>query len=105
MAELLEAQGFAPNRIVIDPSASGASVLHRPVFEAELTFEDHGYEDGRPRPVRIVAGERGAMHDLVQGFTGQEVAGDGRVIGVGPLLAALRAKGRIAGRGAGAGVW
>lgn len=40
MAELLDAQGYGPDRIVIDPGVvRGLGYYTGPVFEAELTFE------------------------------------------------------------------
>jgi len=100
MAELLEAQGFGPDRIVIDPSVvRGLGYYTGPVFEAELTFEITD-EDGRPRQFGSVAGG-GRYDDLVRRFTGQEVPATGVSIGVDRLLAALRAKGRIAGEAQG----
>jgi histidyl-tRNA synthetase len=100
MAALLEAQGFGPDRIVIDPSVvRGLGYYTGPVFEAELTFEITD-EDGRPRQFGSVAGG-GRYDDLVKRFTGQEVPATGVSIGVDRLLAALRAKGRIAGEAQG----
>lgn len=70
-----------------------------PVFEAELTFEITD-EKGRPRQFGSVAGG-GRYDDLVARFTGQQVPAVGVSIGVDRLLAALRAKGRVAGEGHG----
>ncbi|MFN3937330.1 MAG: histidine--tRNA ligase [Gemmobacter sp.] len=94
IGDLLGAQGFGPDRIVIDPSVvRGLGYYTGPVYEAELTFEIPG-EDGRPRQFGSVAGG-GRYDDLVKRFTGQEVPATGVSIGVDRLLAALRAKGRI----------
>ena len=94
IADLLAAQGYGPDRIVIDPSVvRGLGYYTGPVFEAELTFEILD-EKGRPRQFGSVAGG-GRYDDLVKRFTGQEVPATGVSIGVGRLLAALRAKGRI----------
>lgn len=94
IAELLDAQGYGPDRIVIDPSVvRGLGYYTGPVFEAELTFEILD-EKGRPRQFGSVAGG-GRYDDLVKRFTGQEVPATGVSIGVDRLLAALRAKGRI----------
>ena len=94
IADLLAAQGYGPDRIVIDPSVvRGLGYYTGPVFEAELTFEILD-EKGRPRQFGSVAG--GGRYDyLVKRFTGQEVPATGVSIGVDRLLAALRAKGRI----------
>ncbi len=101
IADLLAAQGYGPDRIVIDPSVvRGLGYYTGPVFEAELTFEILD-EKGRPRQFGSVAGG-GRYDDLVKRFTGQEVPATGVSIGVDRLLAALRAKGRI-GQGAAAG--
>jgi len=93
IANLVAAQGYGPDRIVIDPSVvRGLGYYTGPVFEAELTFEILD-EKGRPRQFGSVAG--GGRYDrLVKRFTGQEVPATGVSIGVDRLLAALRAKGR-----------
>ncbi|MDF0603146.1 histidine--tRNA ligase [Psychromarinibacter sp. C21-152] len=96
ISELLDAQGYGPDRIVIDPSVvRGLGYYTGPVFEAELTFEILD-EKGRPRQFGSVAGG-GRYDDLVKRFTGQEVPATGISIGVDRLLAALRAKGRVDG--------
>ncbi len=95
IADLLAAQGYGPDRIVIDPSVvRGLGYYTGPVFEAELTFEILD-EKGRKRQFGSVAGG-GRYDDLVKRFTGQEVPATGVSIGVDRLLAALREKGRIA---------
>jgi histidyl-tRNA synthetase len=94
IADLLAAQGYGPDRIVIDPSVvRGLGYYTGPVFEAELTFEILD-EKGRPRQFGSVAGG-GRYDDLVKRFTGQSVPATGVSIGVDRLLAALRAKGRM----------
>ncbi|PWG17788.1 histidine--tRNA ligase [Salibaculum griseiflavum] len=94
IANLLAAQGYGPDRIVIDPSVvRGLGYYTGPVFEAELTFEITD-EKGRPRQFGSVAGG-GRYDDLVKRFTGQEVPATGVSIGVDRLLAALHAKGRM----------
>lgn len=94
IASLLAAQGYGPDRIVIDPSVvRGLGYYTGPVFEAELTFEILD-EKGRPRQFGSVAGG-GRYDDLVKRFTGQAVPATGVSIGVDRLLAALRAKGRV----------
>ena len=92
---LLAAGGYGPDRIEIDPSVvRGLGYYTGPVFEAELTFEILD-EKGRKRQFGSVAG--GGRYDgLVKRFTGQEVPAVGVSIGVDRLLAALRAKGRLA---------
>jgi histidyl-tRNA synthetase len=90
--DLLEAQGYGSDRIVIDPSVvRGLGYYTGPVYEAELTFEITD-EKGRPRQFGSVAGG-GRYDDLVKRFTGQEVPATGVSIGVDRLLAALAAKG------------
>ena len=100
IATLLAAQGYGPDRIVIDPSVvRGRGYYTGPVFEAELTFEILD-EKGRKRQFGSVAGG-GRYDDLVKRFTGQSVPATGVSIGVDRLLAALRAKGRAGGETAG----
>ncbi len=97
IADLLAAQGYGPDRIVIDPSVvRGLGYYTGPVFEAELTFEIFD-EKGRKRQFGSVAGG-GRYDDLVKRFTGQAVPATGVSIGVDRLLAALREKGRIEAR-------
>ena len=100
MAALLSAQGYGPDRIVIDPGVvRGLGYYTGPVYEAELTFQITD-EKGRPRNFGSVAG--GGRYDgLVKRFTGQDVPATGVSIGVDRLLAALRAKGRLADAAAG----
>lgn len=94
IADLVGAQGYGPDRIVIDPSVvRGLGYYTGPVFEAELTFEIFD-EKGRKRQFGSVAGG-GRYDDLVKRFTGQEVPATGVSIGVDRLLAALREKGRM----------
>jgi histidyl-tRNA synthetase len=96
IAALLAAQGYGPDRIIIDPSVvRGLGYYTGPVFEAELTFEITD-EKGRPRQFGSVAGG-GRYDDLVARFTGQKVPAVGVSIGVDRLLAALHAKGRASG--------
>lgn len=96
----LAAQGYGPDRIVIDPGVvRGLGYYTGPVYEAELTFEILD-EKGRKRSFGSVAG--GGRYDgLVKRFTGQDVPATGVSIGVDRLLAALRAKGRSTGDTAG----
>ena len=101
MAELLEAQGYAPPAVRIDPSVvRGLAYYTGPVYEAELTFEITD-EDGNRRQFGSVAGG-GRYDDLVKRFTGQETPATGVSIGVDRLLAALDARaGEKAARAAG----
>ncbi|MCK8464245.1 histidine--tRNA ligase [Aliiroseovarius sp. S1339] len=100
IATLLHAQGYGPDRIVIDPSVvRGLGYYTGPVFEVELTFEILD-EKGRPRQFGSVAGG-GRYDDLVKRFTGQAVPATGVSIGVDRLLAALHAKGRLGGKAVG----
>ena len=93
IVELLDAQGYGPDRIIIDPSVvRGLGYYTGPVYEAELTFEITD-DKGRKQQFGSVAGG-GRYDDLVKRFTGQEVPATGVSIGVDRLLAALRAKGR-----------
>ena len=95
IADLLAAQGYGPDRIVIDPSVvRGLGYYTGPVFEAELTFEILD-EKGRKRQFGSVAGG-GRYDDLVKRFTGQAVPATGVSIGVDRLLAALRERGGTA---------
>lgn len=100
IAALLEAQGYGPDRIVLDPGVvRGLGYYTGPVYEAELTFEILD-EKGRKRQFGSVAG--GGRYDgLVKRFTGQDVPATGVSIGVDRLLAALREKGRVSGDVAG----
>ncbi|SHG88590.1 histidyl-tRNA synthetase [Cognatiyoonia sediminum] len=94
IATLLDAQGYGPDRIVIDPAVvRGLGYYTGPVYEAELTFEVQD-EKGRPRNFGSVSGG-GRYDNLVKRFTGQEVPATGVSIGVDRLLAALHAKGRL----------
>jgi len=100
IAALLDAQGYGPDRIVLDPGVvRGLGYYTGPVYEAELTFEILD-EKGRKRSFGSVAGG-GRYDDLVKRFTGQSVPATGVSIGVDRLLAALRAKGRSTGETAG----
>jgi histidyl-tRNA synthetase len=100
IAALLEAQGYGPERVTVDPSVvRGLGYYTGPVYEAELTFEIVD-EKGRPRQFGSVAGG-GRYDDLVKRFTGQEVPATGVSVGVDRLLAALSAKGRVSEAAAG----
>ena len=94
IAGLLDAQGYGPDRIIIDPSVvRGLGYYTGPVYEAELTFEITD-DKGRKQQFGSVAGG-GRYDDLVKRFTGQEVPATGISIGVDRLLAALHAKCRM----------
>jgi histidyl-tRNA synthetase len=100
IADLLLAQGYEADRIIIDPSVvRGLGYYTGPVYEAELTFKIED-EKGRPRNFGSVAGG-GRYDDLVKRFTGQEVPATGVSIGVDRLLAALDAKGQLKSAGVG----
>ncbi|MGB3408482.1 MAG: histidine--tRNA ligase, partial [Jannaschia sp.] len=94
ISDLLQAQGYGPDRIVIDPSVvRGLGYYTGPVYEAELTFDVQN-EKGQTVQFGSVAGG-GRYDDLVTRFTGQAVPATGVSIGVDRLLAALQAKGRL----------
>jgi histidyl-tRNA synthetase len=100
IAALLEAQGYGPERVTVDPSVvRGLGYYTGPVYEAELTFEIAD-EKGRPRQFGSVAGG-GRYDDLVKRFTGQEVPATGVSVGVDRLLAALSARGGVSEAAAG----
>jgi len=91
IAELLDAQGYGADRVVIDPSVvRGLGYYTGPVYEAELTFEILD-DKGQRRQFGSVAGG-GRYDDLVKRFTGQAVPATGVSIGVDRLLAALAAR-------------
>jgi histidyl-tRNA synthetase len=100
IASLLDAQGYGPDRIIIDPSVvRGLGYYTGPVYEAELTFDVQN-EKGQTVQFGSVAGG-GRYDDLVKRFTGQEVPATGVSIGVDRLLAALYATGKLKGEDAG----
>ena len=90
MAALLEAAGYGPDRIRIDPSVvRGLEYYTGPVFEAELTFE---VKDDKGHPMRFGSVGGGGRYDgLVARFRGEPVPATGFSIGVSRLLAALTA--------------
>ena len=81
MAELLDAQGYGSDRILIDPSVvRGLGYYTGPVFEAELTFEILD-EKGRPRQFVSVSG--GGRYDDLTGIFGlKDVSGVGISFGL-----------------------
>lgn len=100
IADLLAAQGYGPDRIIIDPSVvRGLGYYTGPVYEAELTFDVQN-EKGQTVQFGSVAGG-GRYDDLVKRFTGQEVPATGISIGVDRLLAALHSTGKLKGEDAG----
>jgi histidyl-tRNA synthetase len=100
IAQHLDAAGYGPDRIIIDPSVvRGLGYYTGPVYEAELTFDVQN-EKGQTVQFGSVAGG-GRYDDLVKRFTGQEVPATGVSIGVDRLLAALRATGRTGTQAAG----
>ncbi|TVQ58121.1 MAG: histidine--tRNA ligase [Rhodobacteraceae bacterium] len=94
IATLLDAQGYGPDRVRLDPSVvRGLGYYTGPVYEAELTFEILD-DEGRKRQFGSVAGG-GRYDDLVKRFTGQATPATGVSVGVDRLLSALRAIGRL----------
>ncbi|MBC6437491.1 MAG: histidine--tRNA ligase [Rhodobacteraceae bacterium] len=93
IAELLAAQGYGEDQIVIDTSVvRGLGYYTGPVYEATLTFNITD-EQGHRRQFGSIAGG-GRYDDLVRRFTGQEVPATGMSIGVDRLLAALQSRGK-----------
>jgi histidyl-tRNA synthetase len=90
IGKLVEAAGYARDRIRIDPSVvRGLEYYTGPVYEAELTFEVPN-EQGQPVRFGSVAG--GGRYDgLVGRFRSEPVPATGFSIGVSRLLAALKA--------------
>jgi histidyl-tRNA synthetase len=96
LAGLVQAAGYGPDRIRIDPSViRGLEYYTGPVFEAELTFE---VKDEKGNPVRFGSVGGGGRYDgLVERFTGQKVPATGFSVGVSRLQAALHALGQVDG--------
>ncbi|MGE3643634.1 MAG: histidine--tRNA ligase [Beijerinckiaceae bacterium] len=90
ISKLVEAAGYGPDRIRIDPSVvRGLEYYTGPVFEAELTFE---VKDEKGNPVRFGSVGGGGRYDgLVARFRGEPVPATGFSIGVSRLLSALTA--------------
>ncbi|WP_269333616.1 histidine--tRNA ligase [Futiania mangrovi] len=94
IAALVDAAGFAEDRILIDPSVvRGLAYYTGPVFEGALTFPVQN-ERGETVQFGAVAGG-GRYDDLVKRFTGQEVPATGISIGVDRLLTALVSRGLV----------
>ncbi|MEO0809199.1 MAG: histidine--tRNA ligase [Pseudomonadota bacterium] len=88
MDDLLDAAGFAEDRVTIDPSVvRGLDYYTGPVFEAELTFEVKNEQDQVIRFGSVGGG--GRYDDLVSRFTGQAVPATGFSLGVSRLQSAL----------------
>ena len=92
--ELVEAAGYGPDRIVIDPSVvRGLEYYTGPVYEVELTLET---KDEKGRPVRFGSVGGGGRYDgLVSRFRGEPVPATGFSIGVSRLQAALTMLGKL----------
>lgn len=86
---IVEAAGYGPDRILIDPSVvRGLEYYTGPVYECELTFPVTN-EKGEEVVFGSVAG--GGRYDgLVERFTGQKVPATGFSIGVSRLMTALK---------------
>ncbi|MBU4529138.1 MAG: histidine--tRNA ligase [Hoeflea sp.] len=99
IAELANAAGFGPDRVLIDPSVvRGLEYYTGPVFEAELLF-DVTNEKGQKVQFGSVGG--GGRYDgLVSRFMGQPVPATGFSIGVSRLMTALKNLGKISGEAA-----
>ncbi|MBY5336138.1 histidine--tRNA ligase [Rhizobium leguminosarum] len=92
--QLVEAAGYGPDRIKIDPSVvRGLEYYTGPVYEAELTF-DVTNEKGEKVVFGSVGG--GGRYDgLVSRFMGQPVPATGFSIGVSRLMTALKNLGKL----------
>ncbi len=92
--QLVEAAGYGPDRIKIDPSVvRGLEYYTGPVFEAELLF-DVTNEKGEKVVFGSVGG--GGRYDgLVSRFMGQPVPATGFSIGVSRLMTALKNLGKL----------
>jgi len=94
IARMLDAAGYGPKRIVIDPSVvRGLEYYTGPVFEAELLAEIPN-EDGQIVRFGSVGG--GGRYDgLVSRFRGEPVPATGFSIGVSRLMTALKNLGKL----------
>ncbi len=94
IAELVDAAGYGPDRIIIDGTVvRGLEYYTGPVYEAELLAEIPN-EDGVVVRFGSVGG--GGRYDgLVSRFTGQPVPSTGFSIGVSRLLTALKNLGKL----------
>ncbi|WP_186397244.1 histidine--tRNA ligase [Stappia sp. TSB10GB4] len=89
IADLVDAAGYGPDRIKIDPSVvRGLEYYTGPVYEAELLFPVTN-EKGEVVQFGSVGG--GGRYDgLVKRFTGRDVPATGFSIGVSRLMSALK---------------
>ena len=94
ISKLIEASGYGPDRIRIDPSVvRGLEYYTGPVYEVELTLET---KDEKGRPVRFGSVGGGGRYDgLVSRFRGEPVPATGFSIGVSRLQAALTMLGKV----------
>uniref|UniRef100_UPI003BA8F301 histidine--tRNA ligase n=1 Tax=Stappia sp. TaxID=1870903 RepID=UPI003BA8F301 len=94
IADLVDAAGYGPDRIRIDPSVvRGLEYYTGPVYEAELLF-DVTNEKGEVVQFGSVGG--GGRYDgLVKRFTGRDVPATGFSIGVSRLMTALKNLGKL----------
>ncbi|MFH1340038.1 MAG: histidine--tRNA ligase [Pseudomonadota bacterium] len=94
ISNLIEASGYGPDRIKIDPSVvRGLEYYTGPVYEVELTLET---KDEKGRPVRFGSVGGGGRYDgLVSRFRGEPVPATGFSIGVSRLQAALTMLGKL----------
>ena len=94
IAELLDRQGYGPDRILIDPGVvRGLGYYTGPVFEMELLFEARNEEGQLVRFGSVGGG--GRYDGLVSRFLDEPVPATGFSIGVSRLLAALQALGKV----------
>jgi histidyl-tRNA synthetase len=94
IASLVEAAGYGPDRICIDPSVvRGLEYYTGPVYEAELTAE---IPNEKGEIVRFGSVGGGGRYDgLVSRFRGQPVPATGFSIGVSRLATALKNLGKL----------
>jgi len=94
MRKLVDASGYGPDRIRIDPSVvRGLEYYTGPVYEVELTLDT---KDEKGRAVRFGSVGGGGRYDgLVSRFRGEPVPATGFSIGVSRLQAALTMLGKV----------
>ena len=94
MRKLVDASGYGPDRIRIDPSVvRGLEYYTGPVYEVELTLDT---KDEKGRAVRFGSVGGGGRYDgLVSRFRGEPVPATGFSIGVSRLQAALTMLGKL----------
>jgi histidyl-tRNA synthetase len=94
VAQLCDAAGYGPKRILIDPSVvRGLEYYTGPVYEAELLAEIPN-EDGVVVRFGSVGGG-GRYDELVSRFRGEPVPATGFSIGVSRLMTALKNLGKL----------